>query len=207
MPSIVEKEVRQLLCPLTDTELSETADLMAAKLQEAQSLEAELERVKRDFKAKQQAVDGAISLCAQKIRSKSVLREVDCAWTYDWEHGKKTLTRKDTGEVVVTETIRDFEHQRHFDDLKKDAEEKNANDKALKPEEKPQEQGQQKAMPDTCEHTECAFHDDTCVEHCGAANLEEMKEAECPHVAEKSNLEKSATGEAPSTEGTGLQAP
>jgi hypothetical protein len=53
---------------------------------------------------------------------------VMCDWSYDWENGTKELIRGDTGEIVQKDSIREHEQQRHFDELKREQEEKVAED-------------------------------------------------------------------------------
>ena len=119
MGMIVKKEVRELPCQLNNEELADLSNTLAAKTMELAELEDRKKSVASDFKAKIDQMAATNNVIARKVNSKTDLRQVECVWQFDWENGKKTLFRTDTGEQIAADFIKDFEMQTHFDDLKK----------------------------------------------------------------------------------------
>jgi len=122
--AVVTREQRELSCLLTNEELADASNLLASKTMELVELEDRKSVVAKEYKAKIDAMAAANAVTARKINSKSELRQVTCEWAFYWETGKKTLYRTDTDEKIVEDFIKDFESQRHFEDLQKEQEAK-----------------------------------------------------------------------------------
>lgn len=117
---LIAKEVRELSCVMTAEELAEASTLLAVKTMELGELEERKKSVAAEFKGKMDVMSAGNTVLARKINSRSELRQVECRWEYDWESGKKTLYRTDTGEQVSQDFIKEHEMQTHFEDLKKE---------------------------------------------------------------------------------------
>ena len=78
------------------------------------------------IKAKIEKIDAHINELLRKVSTKQELRTIMCEWSFNWPDGQKKLVRTDTGEVIAEDQIREHEQQRHFDDLKKEQEEAEA---------------------------------------------------------------------------------
>ncbi|WP_043588464.1 hypothetical protein [Geminisphaera colitermitum] len=69
-------------------------------------LGSELERIKKDYKNRIEALAAEIELDHEKLRTKYEMRKTLCFWTYDTpKKGRKTLRRVDTGEVIRDEVM------------------------------------------------------------------------------------------------------
>jgi hypothetical protein len=87
---------RQLRYVFTDAERLEKGKQLADTLNKLSSTEADLDRIKSDFKARTSVLDTEISTLKDCVFSGFELREYICFWEYDApEKGKKTLRRKE----------------------------------------------------------------------------------------------------------------
>lgn len=106
---------RDLPCILTDSEKLEYGRRLADAENEDETITAELEKAKSEFKARTNAVSVAIRRYVSAIRDGIERREVDCDWIYHWDTLAKELIRRDTGEVITTEPIGMDERQMGLD--------------------------------------------------------------------------------------------
>lgn len=124
--ALIYKEERELHCHLTEQEVARHSDMLASKMLEQREAEATLDSIKKDYKAKIEKIDAHINELLRKVSKKQELRTIMCEWSFNWPDGQKKLVRTDTGEVIAEDQIREHEQQRHFDDLKKEQEEAEA---------------------------------------------------------------------------------
>lgn len=100
-----------LECKLTDAELKDCSKKLAEAISRKTRIENSLEGFKSEKKAEIQSCDGEISLMSEKVNSEKEFRSVDCSIEYDFKRSKKTITRKDNGEIYKVEDITDEERQ------------------------------------------------------------------------------------------------
>lgn len=62
-------------------------------------IEVEKAETASDFNDRLKSINGAISRIARKVRAGTVLKLIEHRVKYDYAHGKKTITRLDTGET------------------------------------------------------------------------------------------------------------
>lgn len=102
---------RQLAVTLTDEEFIHYSEELARTLKEINELTIQRSRLNSLMKPKNERVDELVPI----IDSKQVPRDVECAWTYYWEIGRRTLHRLDTYQVVEEDIIPENERQQRFD--------------------------------------------------------------------------------------------
>lgn len=110
--------VEELSCALTDEELLEQSQRLAALHQKKNHIESRKKAAVADFGAQLKEVEGRVSLLSNNIRNKKESRNVECRTDYDWNEGKKYLVRLDTGAAVRESVICEFERQQHMDFMK-----------------------------------------------------------------------------------------
>lgn len=96
-----ESETRELPCALTETELLEYGEEMAACELEAERLKDERKHINERIAAK---VERRAEL-AHVIDAKAETRDVPCKWIEDFAHKCWNLIRQDTGEQVDQRTM------------------------------------------------------------------------------------------------------
>jgi hypothetical protein len=80
------------------------------------STEAELGRIKKDYGARLDAIQAEIDQLNNSVLSGYELREYICAWTYDDPRpGRKTLRKREGGEVVAEEDMTERDRQMVMD--------------------------------------------------------------------------------------------
>lgn len=100
-PKITKEKCREWLrVKLTDKEVLSAARSASTALLKKNRLEAELEGIKKRFKADVEAENLQMQINSQLVEDGYEYRTIDCLWTKDWEKGTKTLTREDNGFVV-----------------------------------------------------------------------------------------------------------
>lgn len=100
-----------LECTLTQDERIDRSLKLARKLNELEALDAELDTFKADMKRRTKKVTAEISELRQAIQTGSEVRSVRVMEELDYVRGKATVTRCDTGEVVVERELTDKERQ------------------------------------------------------------------------------------------------
>ena len=104
-------ETRRLKCVLTEEEVREASDSLARNLDELETLDDELKKMKSDFKAQLEAKEAAIRVQKNLVRDKYEFRPVRCAMVLNYTQGTVVVTREDTDEMVVDRKMRAEEKQ------------------------------------------------------------------------------------------------
>lgn len=104
-------EIRQLRCALTDAELQRKAERVAELLQESEDTEAELRSQKSRYKSRLEGLEGERSRVLHDFRTRSEARDVRCDLQLDFELGRATWVRTDTGEPLWDRPLSDAERQ------------------------------------------------------------------------------------------------
>jgi hypothetical protein len=103
---------RQLRYNFTDPERIEKAKSLAEALNRAAATEAELSRIKSDYKARLESIQAEVDLYNSAVLSGYELREYLCRWSYDEPHkGRKTLRKTEGGEIVAVEDMTERDRQ------------------------------------------------------------------------------------------------
>lgn len=103
---------RHLRHEFDQDEKIENAKQLAEALSESDRIDADLERVKADFKARTSTVEAKIGALRDKVTSGYEMRETKCEWRFDNpKRGKKTLYRLDTKEAVETVDMSEADKQ------------------------------------------------------------------------------------------------
>lgn len=106
-----KEEMRRLDVKLTEEAKLEYGKEQAKLLVEVSELEGKRRVINAQIKPKNERIDHLAIAIDTGIEE----QEVMCTWEYFWDDGLKTLTRNDTGEVVVdSETIPDWERQQYL---------------------------------------------------------------------------------------------
>ena len=100
-----EKENLDLECKLTDSEILGYSREMAEQLSRMRSAEYRKSVFNKQIATELEEIDANISGLTQKVKSGSEFRQVECWIAYNWDTGRRTWTRKDTGEVVKEAAI------------------------------------------------------------------------------------------------------
>lgn len=93
---IEHRETRSLECLLTEDEVREKGEELAAKLKRIAELTVEKSRITAQIKPINEEVEELV----EQIDTKKETRDVECVWIYGWELGEKYLVRDDTGEAI-----------------------------------------------------------------------------------------------------------
>lgn len=97
---------RQCRYNYTQEERLEKGRALADEYQALDATNADLDRIKKDYKARIEGHEATISSLAEQVRSGYELRETLCFWIYnDPRAGRKTLKRSDTFDVVGEEDM------------------------------------------------------------------------------------------------------
>ena len=109
---------RQCRYEYSKEERAEKGRNLADELGAMQAVEAELERIKKDYKARIDARAATIDNLSEQVRSGYELRETLCFWTYNEpKPGRKTLRRADTLEVIGEEDMTGADTQTVMEEL------------------------------------------------------------------------------------------
>ena len=93
-------EERTLKVPLTEKELLECGQKLAAAQQKAVELDAELKAYKDTVNGKKSEAEAVMTCQSRMISQKDDYRKVECTVIKNWTTGLMTITRNDTGEKV-----------------------------------------------------------------------------------------------------------
>lgn len=103
---------RQCRYNFTPDERLERGRQLADEYQTLDSTNQDLDRIKKDFKARIEAHESRICTLAEQVRSGYELRETVCFWEYHQPvEGKKQLRRSDTMEVIETADMTEADKQ------------------------------------------------------------------------------------------------
>ncbi len=105
-----QKETRILPCKLDGMEIEDRGRELAAVLIEKEKLEEQRKEINEQIKPK----TARIKELAAAIESESEEREVSCEWRNDWDADERNLIRLDTGEIIETDVIPEYERQVHL---------------------------------------------------------------------------------------------
>ena len=98
--------MRQCRYNYTQDERLEKADALAREHSARNATNNDIERIKKDYKAREALHEAAIEKLVDQLNSGYEMREYLCHYTYDDpKPGRKTLRRCDTGEVVAEEDM------------------------------------------------------------------------------------------------------
>lgn len=93
-------EERTLKVPLTEKELLECGQKLAAAQQRVVELEAELKAFKDTINGKMSEAESVMTCQSRLISQKYDYRKVECTVIKNWTTGTCVVTRNDTGEIV-----------------------------------------------------------------------------------------------------------
>lgn len=100
--------------PLTNKEVMEKGVELADCHREQDGIAEELKEAKDDAKAKLSPVEARIKELVRQIYSKKEQREVECQRRWKWGEGIMDTIRADTGKILATRKISDYERQMKF---------------------------------------------------------------------------------------------
>jgi hypothetical protein len=103
---------RQCRYNFTPDERLERGRQLADEYQTLDTTNQDLDRIKKDFKARIETHETRISTLAEQVRSGYELRETLCSWEYHQPvDGKKQLRRSDTMEIIETTDMTEADKQ------------------------------------------------------------------------------------------------
>ena len=103
---------RQCRYNFTSDERLERGRNLADVYQELDTTNGDLERIKKDFKARIEAHEARIATLAEQVRSGYELRETVCFWEFNKPvEGKKQLRRSDNMEIIETTDMTEADKQ------------------------------------------------------------------------------------------------
>lgn len=112
-PALKRNEcTRQCRYNFSPDERLERGRQLADEYQSLDSTNNDLDRIKKDFKARIEAHESRICNLAEQVRSGYELRETVCYWEFNQPvDGKKQLRRSDTMEVIETADMTEADKQ------------------------------------------------------------------------------------------------
>ena len=110
-----KKETRELKCVLTDEEILTYSKGLAKKQQDKSQADMEKKAAASFHKEKIERFESEINTVSRNVTNGYEFRDVECEWGYDWADGKARLYRNDTGELVDTRAISEYERQQHLE--------------------------------------------------------------------------------------------
>ncbi len=105
-------------CELAEAELLECSKESARAYASKGRIEADLEGIKKRFKADAEKQENIIKNKSELINCGYEYRNMDCTLTFDWARDIKTLTRVDTGEILKELPIEVHERQKEIKAVK-----------------------------------------------------------------------------------------
>lgn len=103
---------RQLRYNYTLEERNAKATELVAALNRIDATNAELDRIKADYKSRLSAIESESELLRECVLSGYELREYLCYWTFDCpKAGRKTLRKREGGEIVAEEDMTERDRQ------------------------------------------------------------------------------------------------
>jgi hypothetical protein len=105
------KVVKNLPCKLTDAELKEFSRKLAVKCEDINAEESRQKDLKSEMKARLDGMESERTQLAICVRRQEEQRDVECDEAFDYELGKVTVTRNDTGEEIRVRAMTTEERQ------------------------------------------------------------------------------------------------
>lgn len=99
---------------LTEAEIRESGKRLAEGIERRAIAEGRMDTFKTQIKAELAEIEAVILKQTSMVATEREFRLVPVEIEYDFEAGKKTFVRKDTGEIVKTEPISEEERQLAF---------------------------------------------------------------------------------------------
>ena len=106
--------IKSLKTILTEKEVLVYSKQLAKANQDVGQIEAQLKEVKDDFKARASKVEAEIDILSRKVSTGEEYKEVQCFEQFNWKDGTKEIIREDSGEVVASYDITEYEKQEHM---------------------------------------------------------------------------------------------
>ncbi|RJO61081.1 MAG: hypothetical protein C4542_07285 [Dehalococcoidia bacterium] len=107
-------ETRELKCVLTDEEMKNYSMALARKQQDLAQAELEKKAAASYHKERMERLTSEINTVSRNVVNGYEFRQVECYWDYLWNDGVKRLYRTDTGEMVDSKPINEYERQQHL---------------------------------------------------------------------------------------------
>lgn len=107
-----KEEIRQLRVRLTENEVMNYSRELAKQSQDLEQIKKDKADITKKYASQIATAEAQIAVLSRKISTGEEDRDVECWWDYDYQAGKKTLVRGDTGEVVATAIITGEERQK-----------------------------------------------------------------------------------------------
>lgn len=106
-------EIREmnLPCVLTDAEVIERADKMAAQIVEGSRLEDEKKATAARFKEEIEGIEKSHAKLGREVRERTTWRDVDVRDEFRFAKDEVVTIRLDTGAVIETRKMKDIERQ------------------------------------------------------------------------------------------------
>lgn len=123
MSSLKRNECKRLCrYNYTPPERLEKGRELADEYNALHEVEAEIDRIKKEYKARTEAHEAKIAALAEQVRSGYELRETLCEYTYNEpKPGRKTLRRSDTMEIIAEEDMTGADTQAVMEEIDADA--------------------------------------------------------------------------------------
>lgn len=107
-------EYRTLEVDLTDEEVKQKGDILAARIAEHADVDQERKARALEYREQLAEIRGDIASLARQVRTRRDERVTACMWERDDARFSMILVRQDTGEIVETRPMRDDERQMVF---------------------------------------------------------------------------------------------
>lgn len=117
---LLKTEPENLPVKLTQDEIRERGERLAAKEGELESHMQNAKQVKAGLTANEKRLEADIQNLSLQIRDKSELRLVQCDHIADYKRGVVRVVRQDTEQVVRERAIEESEKQRRLDGVDPD---------------------------------------------------------------------------------------
>jgi hypothetical protein len=111
------RSVEVLPCILTDDEKIAKSQEMCSALSKVDSLELDLEGIKKRYKSDMETYEKIALDLRQQVSTGKQYKEVECSIVWDFDKKKKIYVRNDTGEVVHDVPISEYELQEYNSEL------------------------------------------------------------------------------------------
>ncbi|MCK5236445.1 MAG: hypothetical protein KAR06_05600 [Deltaproteobacteria bacterium] len=100
---------------LTQEEVLHYSKELAKETQDLEEIEKRKKDVMADFGSQILKHKSEVGVLSRKISTGEEYRDIECEWNFDWKDGRKRLYRTDTGELLQTDKISDYERQQKLD--------------------------------------------------------------------------------------------
>lgn len=107
----IAKVTKDLPCKLTESELKEFGRKLAVKCEDIAAEESRQKDQKSEMKARLDGMESERSILALVVRRQEEQRDVECEEEFNYESGKVTVSRTDTGEELRVRPMTNEERQ------------------------------------------------------------------------------------------------